>query len=109
GAHRIALAAHVGPVLPGSQAPGAAHLRDVVRTQLRESLLAEAGVDTLLAYARTADGLDDVAVWLGCLQLLPPRSPRRAAVVARLDALDAHLTTAAGGRLGAGQPRRLRG
>ncbi|WP_169924502.1 GAF domain-containing protein [Flavimobilis soli] len=116
GAHRIALAAYTGPVLPASEAPGPAHLRDVVRSQLRESLLAGASVDTLLAFARTSDGADDVEVWLECLRLLPPRSPRRAAVVARLEELDAALTTPArrdeprqARQTGAGQPRRLRG
>ena len=121
GAHRIALAAYAGPVLPASDAPGTTHLRDVVRSQLRESMLASASVDTLLAYARTSDGTDDVEVWWECLRLLPHRSPKRAAVVARLEEMDAALTTRSGRAMrGAGrtsqarpespgQPRRLRG
>lgn len=121
GAHRIALAAYVGQVLPESQAPGAARLREEVQAQLRESLLVGASVDTLLNYARTSEGADDVEVWLECLRLLPPRSPRRAAVVARLEQLDTDLTTTgssterrrtrSGDRAGRvpGQPRRLRG
>ena len=122
GAHRIALAAYAGPVLPASESPGTAHLRETVRAQLRESLLAGASVDTLLAFARTSDGADDVEVWLACLRLLPPRSPRRSAIVARLEELDAALTTGTGRARredpdrtrrawsgSAGQPRRLRG
>lgn len=122
GAHRIALAAYAGPVLPASESPGTAHLRETVRAQLRESLLAGASVDTLLAFARTSDGADDVEVWLACLRLLPPRSPRRSAIVARLEELDVALTTGTGRARGedrgrtrrawsgsAGQPRRLRG
>ena len=120
--HRIALAAYAGPVLPASESPGTAHLRETVRAQLRESLLAGASIDTLLAFARTSDGADDVEVWLACLRLLPPRSPRRSAVVARLEELDAALTTGTGRMRredpdrtrrawsgSAGQPRRLRG
>ena len=114
GAHRIALAAYLGPVLPGSQAPGAGHLREVVRTRLREALLTGASVDTLLAYARTDEGRTDSAVWHECLRLLPPRSPRRSAVVAHLEQLEAELGMPRRVRRahqdgGAAQPRRLRG
>jgi hypothetical protein len=88
GAHRVALAACPGPVLPDSDAPGVAELRDSVRRAIRESLLAEAGVDVLLAYADTAGGSDDAEVLRECLRLLPARSPRRAALVARLERLE---------------------
>ena len=91
GAHRVAFAAYVGPVLPGSTSPGAAGVRTEVSRRLRESLLADAGVDTLLAYARTDEGADDVEVWTACLRLLPGRSPRRAAVVAHLEELEVTL------------------
>ncbi len=89
GAHRVALAAYPGPVLPDSDAPGVIDLRASVRGAIRESLLAEAGVDVLLAYADTADGADDADVLRECLRLLPARSPRRTAVVARLERLEA--------------------
>ena len=111
-----------GAVPLRDRATGTAHLRETVRAQLRESLLAGASVDTLLAFARTSDGADDVEVWLACLRLLPPRSPRRSAIVARLEELDAALTTGTGRARredpdrtrrawsgSAGQPRRLRG
>lgn len=91
GAHRVALAAYPGPVLPDSDAPGVIELRQSVRGAIRESLLAEAGVDVLLAYADTADtadGADDAEVLRECLRLLPARSPRRAAVVTRLERLE---------------------
>jgi transcriptional regulator of acetoin/glycerol metabolism len=89
GAHRVALAAYRGPVLPESAAPGVEQLRDTVRTALREALLAEAGVDVLLAYADTADGQDDAEVLRLCLEMLPARSPKRAGLVARIEALEA--------------------
>lgn len=91
GAHRVALAGYVGPVLPGSRAPGVDDVRTEVSRRLRESLLADAGVDTLLAYARTDEGAADVELWTTCLRLLPARSPRRAAVVAHLEDLEAAL------------------
>ena len=85
GAHRVALAAYGGPVLPDSVAPGAEQLRTTVRVALREALMAEASVDVLLAYADTADGRDDEEVLRLCLSMLPARSPKRAGLVARIE------------------------
>jgi hypothetical protein len=89
GAHRVALAAYRGPVLPDSSAPGVEEFRDSVRTALREALLAEASVDVLLAYADTDEGAEDGEVLRLALSMLPARSPRRAGLVARLERLDA--------------------
>ncbi|THE08557.1 transcriptional regulator [Microbacterium oleivorans] len=89
GAHRVALAAYPGAVLPESVAPGVEELRASVRAALRETLLAEAGVDVLLAYADTAEGAEDAEVLRLCLAMLPARSPRRAGLVARIEALGA--------------------
>ncbi|WP_438354816.1 GAF domain-containing protein [Microbacterium sp. CJ88] len=89
GAHRVALAAYRGSVLPESVAPGVEQLRETVRTALREALMAEASVDVLLAYADTADGADDAELLRLCLGMLPARSPRRAGLVARIEALEA--------------------
>ncbi|RLK52180.1 GAF domain-containing protein [Microbacterium telephonicum] len=85
GAHRVALAASRGPVLPDSTAPGVEEFRDTVRTTLRDALLAEASVDVLLAYAETSDGADDVEVLRLALSLLPARSPKRSGLVARIE------------------------
>lgn len=87
GAHRVALAAYRGPVLPDSVAPGVEEFRDSVRGALREALLAEASVDVLLAYADTGDGAADVEVMTLALSMLPARSPKRAGLVARLERL----------------------
>ncbi|WP_137845737.1 GAF domain-containing protein [Microbacterium sp. 2FI] len=89
GAHRVALAAYRGDVLPDSTAPGVEELRDTVRTMLREAMLAEASVDVLLAYADTAAGAQDDEVLRLCLKMLSPRSPKRAGLVARIERLDA--------------------
>lgn len=88
GAHRVALAAYSGPVLPESEAPGVVEVRDSVRSALREALIAEAGVDVLLAYAETLDGRDDDEVLRLCLSMLPARSPKRAGLVARIERIE---------------------
>lgn len=95
GAHRVALAAYPGPLLPSSTAPGVVELRDLVRERLRESLLTDASIETLLDFARTPDGSDDVDVWRTALRLLPARSPRRAGVVLHLERLEDELATGA--------------
>lgn len=88
GAHRVALSAYRGDVLPDSVAPGVEEFRATVASTLREALLAEASVEVLLAYADTAAGADDVEVLRLCLSMLPPRSPKRAALVARVAQLE---------------------
>ncbi|WP_307812153.1 transcriptional regulator [Lacisediminihabitans changchengi] len=91
GAHRVALGAYTGGVLPTSNAPGIIELRDEVSSRLRDALLTDASVDTLLAYARTDEAAYDAEVWRQCLRLLPPKSPKRASVVARLERIEADL------------------
>lgn len=88
GAHRVALAAYRGRVLPDSVAPGVEEFRESVRLALRDALLTEASVDVLLAYADTDDGADDAEVLRLALEMLPARSPRRAGLVARLEKLE---------------------
>ena len=87
GAHRVALAAYRGRVLPDSFAPGVEEFRETVRLALREALLAEASVDVLLSYAETDDGADDAEVLRLALSMLPARSPKRAGLVARIERL----------------------
>lgn len=88
GAHRVALAALRGPVLPDSVAPGVEEFRESVRLALRETLLTEASVDVLLAYLSTHDGEDDLEALRLTLEMLPARSPKRAALVARIARLE---------------------
>jgi transcriptional regulator of acetoin/glycerol metabolism len=91
GAHRVALGAYPGQVLPMSQAPGVRAIREEVSARLREALLTDASADTLLAYARTDEAAYDVEVWSALLRLLPPKSPKRASVVARLERIESEL------------------
>ncbi|WP_309065997.1 GAF domain-containing protein [Microbacterium sp.] len=88
GAHRVALSAYRGPVLPDSTAPGVEEFRDSVRGILREAMLTEASVEVLLAYADIPEGADDLEVLRLCLEMLPARSPRRAALVTRIEKLE---------------------
>lgn len=96
GAHRVALAAYRGAVLPHSLSPGIIAIRTEVSTRLREAMLTDASVDLLLEYARSEEATYDFEVWRACLELLPPRSPKRATVIARLQRID--------DEIGAGKP-----
>jgi hypothetical protein len=91
GAHRIALEIYRGAVLPRSEAPGITELRGRVSSLLREALLTDGSAESLLKYAQLPEARDDVGVRTAALKLLPPRSPRRAAVVADLERLEAEL------------------
>lgn len=93
GAHRLALEIYRGPVLPHSEAPGVVRLRSRVSTLLREALLTDGSADALLQYAELPEAADDIAVRIAALKLLPPRSPKRTAVVADLERLESELGT----------------
>ncbi|MFV0373548.1 GAF domain-containing protein [Microbacterium sp.] len=88
GAHRVALSAYAGPVLPDSVSPGVEEFRETVRATLREALVAEASVEVLLAYAETDDGAADEEALRLALEMLSVRSPRRAGLIARLERLE---------------------
>ncbi|HEY8911867.1 GAF domain-containing protein [Lacisediminihabitans sp.] len=91
GAHRVALAAYSGALLPTSSAPGIVAIRAELSARLRDALLTDASVDTLLTYARTDEAVYDAEVWRACLMMLPPKSPKRAAVVSRLERIEIEL------------------
>ena len=91
GAHRLALNIYAGPALPRSEAPAIAALRDEVSAVLRESMLSDAAPDLLLQYLQLEEAAADVEAWTVALRLLPPDSPRRASVVARLQRLEKEL------------------
>lgn len=87
GAHRVALSAYRGPVLPDSTAPGVEEFRENVRGALREAMLSEASRDVLLAYAEIPEGQSDAEILRLALEMLPARSPKRTGLVARLERL----------------------
>jgi hypothetical protein len=85
GAHRVALTAYRGPVLPESTSPGVEEFRESVRGALREAMLSEASLDVLLSYADIPEGQADAAVLRLALEMLPARSPKRAGLVTRIE------------------------
>ena len=89
GAHRAALSAFRGALLPDSVAPGIEEIRDEVCLHLRESLLNDASVEVLMDYANTEQGLEDLDVWHQVLKRLPAKSPKRSHVVAHVESLSA--------------------
>ena len=91
GAHRIALEIYRGAVLPRSEAPGVVDLRNRVSSLLREAVLTDGSAESLLKFAALPEAIDDVGIRRAALRLLPPRSPKRAAVVADLERLEAEL------------------
>lgn len=91
GAHRIALEIYRGAVLPRSEAPGIEELRNKVSSLLREAVLTDGSAESLLRYAALPEARDDVDVRRAALRLLPARSPKRAAVVAEIERLEAEL------------------
>ncbi|MCT9869250.1 GAF domain-containing protein [Paenarthrobacter aurescens] len=92
GAHRIALEIYKGALLPRSEAPGVVQLRERVSHLLREALLTDGSVDSLLKYAELPEAKYDVDLRLAVLKQLPPRSPKRVAVVADLERIDSELS-----------------
>lgn len=91
GAHKVALAAYAGRLLPASDAPGIVEIRRELSHRLRESLLSDASADTLLEFARTDEVAYDLEVWNACLRLLPAKSPKRAGVVSRIERIEREL------------------
>lgn len=88
GAHRVALTAYRGPVLPESTSPGVEEVRQTVRSALREVMFSEASLDVLLAYAEIPEGQNDIEVLRLALEMLPARSPKRAGLVTRIERLE---------------------
>ncbi|MFJ6001078.1 GAF domain-containing protein [Arthrobacter sp. NPDC092385] len=91
GAHRMALGIYRGAVLPRSQAPAILRLRGDVSALLREAVLSDGAPDTVLQYLTLAEAEYDIEAWQCALRVLPQRSPRRAAVVAHCEWLEAEL------------------
>ncbi|WP_394941359.1 GAF domain-containing protein [Psychromicrobium sp. YIM B11713] len=87
GAHRLALAAYPGQLLPRSVAPAVVEFRQRVSYRLREAMLSDASSEVLLRYLELPEAGYDAEAWQTTLKLLPARSPKRAAVVSHLELL----------------------
>jgi hypothetical protein len=84
GAVGSALDCYPGAVLPGSNAPAVALVRERVSALLRQAVLRSRRPELLLRYAHLPEARDDVLVWQTCLEWLPPSSARRAAAASHL-------------------------
>ncbi|WP_091202926.1 helix-turn-helix domain-containing protein [Micromonospora narathiwatensis] len=78
-----ALQAYPGSLLPASDAPGVARLRQLLDGQLRAAVLAAADPALLTAWTATPAGADDLTAWQALARALPPGTPRRPLAVAR--------------------------
>lgn len=88
GAHRLALNIYKGAALPRSESPAVAELRTRIGLLLREAILTDASPDVVLLYLQLPEAANDPEAWRCALRLLPPRSPKRAAVVNHLEQLE---------------------
>lgn len=79
-----AVRAYRGPLLPESDAPGVARLRDRLEAQLRAALLAQRDAGPLDVWTRSPWGEDDLQAWEALLAALPESSPRRALAAVRV-------------------------
>jgi transcriptional regulator of acetoin/glycerol metabolism len=89
GAHRAALSAYRGSILPHSASPGVREIDESLHLLMRDAILKNASVDVVLAYLETDLGHDDREVLDLALRLLPLKSPKRARIVVRIEALHA--------------------
>ena len=90
GSYRRALDTYRGPVLPRSTAPEVERLRSQLASELRSGVLHSGSAEVLLRYAEAVDA-EDVEVLEAALRVLPPAAPRRAALEARVVALELEL------------------
>lgn len=93
-AFRRALDFYVGPILPASEAPGVITLREQLRRNLRDALIARARPEVLMRYGNTTEGQEDVEIWQACVDRLPADSPRRVQAASHLAWLNQHLASA---------------
>ncbi|RAX48103.1 transcriptional regulator [Arthrobacter sp. AQ5-05] len=80
-----ALSHYEGPILPRSMAPGIDEIRDEVFAALRQAMLQDGSDTQLIRFLELSEAQGDEEVLGTTLQVLPPRSPHRALVVAALE------------------------
>lgn len=84
---KAAMSAYAGPLLPASQSPEIAEARADLRSRVRRAALASGDAEALMQFSVGEDGRDDVEVIQAALRALPPASPKRIGLMARLDRL----------------------
>lgn len=84
-----AVARHPAPLLPRSQAPGVADLREELEFELRTAVLGSRDPEALDRWTRGATGADDLAAWVALASLVDDDSPLGSRVRAHRTMLDA--------------------
>lgn len=79
-----ALDAYGGQLLPGSEAPGILELRSQLSSVLREAVLSDGSGEEIWRYLQLVESVGDEEAVYAALKMLPADSPRRAALVARM-------------------------
>lgn len=87
GAVRDAADDYRGPLLPGSEAPGVARIRNLIEARLRGAVLSGSDAALLDEWTRTPWGGDDLQAWEALLAAMPERSARRPMIAARVGQL----------------------
>ena len=82
-----AIAAHPGPLLARSEAPGIAAARDELEGALRRCALEALGPELLWAWVRTESGAGDLGAFDALAERLRPGDPRRAQALAAAERL----------------------
>lgn len=84
----FAMQAYVGPVLPGSDAPGVVEVRDELRARMQAALLRAGDARLLARWTSTVDGREDADAWAAYLSTLDRGSSLYAQVKARIELID---------------------
>jgi hypothetical protein len=82
-----AVSRYRGPVLPRSEAPGVADLRDELDGWTRRAVMASDDLEALWTWLTTPSGEDDMQAWKRFLSSVPPEDGRRGLAAARLERL----------------------
>ncbi len=91
GAHRAALQAYEGPVMPRSLAPAVRRLREQLHAEVRDALLRHPDPQLLSSWVESRAGRDDVDAWRMLQATLPAGSGRGRRAGARARTLDHQL------------------
>ncbi len=91
GAHRAAIYAYAGPILPHSLAPAVVRLRIELHAEVRDALLRHPDPALLRSWTEAPAGRDDIDAWRVLHACLPPGSGRRQRADVHVRLLDAEL------------------
>jgi hypothetical protein len=86
-----ALKLYRGPLLPQSEAPEVARLREDLHNWLRATVLADGGQELVVNWTQSRWGADDLEMWHRQCALLPSGSPLRPRAESMVERLDTEL------------------